>query len=195
MITNINYIYIIILTLGYCHRSVAQSNNIKFEREARIGSKAVPPAALALVNGCAGKLGKVRWFREYSDQGISYEAKYKIYSLEFDTLGRLQDIEIDIRLNKIPQGSLSAIQKTLSDRYEYYKIEKAQEQWTGDSDDLKQRFCLGNGNVAFELRYELEMRTESKQGGVERYEALFDMAGNLLQTKRIANPDDEHLEY
>lgn len=81
---------------------VALSNDkgqTKYEREFRMSEKKVPQKAREFVHSMDFE-SKVKWYFEENLQGNSIEAKLKQqgqqYSVEFDTLGTLQDVEVEI---------------------------------------------------------------------------------------------------
>ncbi|MEZ4934623.1 MAG: hypothetical protein R2788_21160 [Saprospiraceae bacterium] len=79
---------------------------VKYEKESRLKEKDVPSIALDFIDSLAVKK-KVRWYLEEGFNRTSVEAKFKMdnrkYSIEFDTIGNLEDIEIQVKwdgLNK-----------------------------------------------------------------------------------------------
>ena len=70
----------------------------KYEREHRILKSQFPEKALGLITDKLVGAKRVRFYKEIDSAKISYEAKFKKdklrYSVEFDTEGTLEDIEV-----------------------------------------------------------------------------------------------------
>ncbi|MEL7341524.1 MAG: hypothetical protein AAGM67_13685, partial [Bacteroidota bacterium] len=70
----------------------------KLEKERRIQDDEVPAAARSFIDSCMFG-GTIKWYSEEELDGMSVEAKLKEvgyrYSIEFDTLGQIEDVEIE----------------------------------------------------------------------------------------------------
>jgi hypothetical protein len=101
----------------------------KYEKEFRIKEKYVPSVALNFVDSMTFD-SKVKWYKEIGLNRITIEAKAKYkkerYSIEFSDKGIFQDVEIEVKSNKIPDSTFSKISGFLSQRHKKYKIEKVQ---------------------------------------------------------------------
>ena len=80
---------------------------IKYEKEYDIEQKEVPRIALEFITK-SGFEKHVRWYREESQDGTTIEAKSKKnrhkYSIEFDTSGKLLDIEKTVKMLELCAG-------------------------------------------------------------------------------------------
>ena len=172
------------------------SAQVKFEREYRLDAVEVPQSARQFIEACAFT-SKVKWYGEDSQDGKSYEAKTKHqqqwYSIEFDSLGHIQDVEIRLSLREITEAS-DHIQSFLKDYFDKYKIKKVQRQWVGDKDIL---IKLIRGEIikeGYRQNYEIELKGK-KEGSTEWYEFLFDDNGKMLRQSTIIFRNTDHLIY
>ncbi len=168
---------------------------VKYERERRLKSSDVPRKALNFI-GVDLEIKQLKWYREESLEGISIEAKFKIdnkkYSVEFDTLGQLEDVEIEVNKVELPESTLKQINSILSDNYKRFKVLKIQEQLKGDIEKLDFIFSLDK--KVYCSGYEFVIKGFSSDG-LSLYECFFDINGELISSKKIVLNSTEHLEY
>ncbi|WP_188441204.1 hypothetical protein [Planktosalinus lacus] len=169
----------------------------KYERESRLKPADVPPAALEFIES-AEITSKVKWYIEYGLETKSIEAKFKLnnkrHSVEFDTLGTLDDIEIEILSKELNTNLKKSIDIALSGNCSNHKISKVQKQYTGNQNVLlsllKNQDFAGNFTTKYEIITSCE--NESK---TEQYEYLFNDEGKLLQQFKIIFSNSSNLEY
>jgi hypothetical protein len=169
----------------------------KYEKETRINQREAPAPARRFVDSLKFHK-KIKWFREESLTGESIEAKTKRnkqrYSIEFDTLGRLQDVEIEIGWEEIPGETREAIDKLLNQTFSKYRLVKGQKQLKGDPARLIEYLRGVNIPESPAIRYEIVL--DGKKGGKkERYEYLFSKSGKLEEKSRIILRNTDNLEY
>ncbi len=173
--------------------SVAQD---KYEREYRVPMEAVPVMARSFVDSCQFER-RVRWYREESIDGHSFEAKVKEqgrrYSIEFDTLGQIQDVELLSRWNELPALSRSAMEEQLGTLFNRFRLKRIQQQWTGTRIVLLQAI-RGQVAAGIELRYELVVRGRGTDG-VQWYEFLFSASGQEERRSAIVFRNTDNLDY
>ena len=137
------HIYILCLILYLTGFSNSLNGQQKFEREFRVSEEEVPPKALEAFQNSLFT-NKIKWYKEISNEGISFEAKTKKqktrFSIEFDSLGILQDIEVKTPFADIPDEGRKAIKIHLSDEFEKWKIVKTQFQLTGIGNEMVAQF-------------------------------------------------------
>ncbi len=70
--------------------------------------------------------------------------------MEFDSLGKLEDVEIEIQESEVPVEAWKQIQSYFESDYEQVKVEKIQKQLTGTKSDMEDFFdeCQFEGFVA-----------------------------------------------
>jgi len=118
-------------------------SQIKYEKESRIKRNDVPAKALNFIDTCF-VAKNVYWVYETNlNNKHSIEAKTKHlgekFSIEFDTLGNIQDVELDIEFVGIPEKQRLEIIKNIEKEFSKYKFKEIQIQW------------LGNHKAQFEL--------------------------------------------
>lgn len=188
----------IILTLvlvGMLSASLAQK---KDEREQRIREAEVPAEILNILKPFTKDL-KVRYISERDGDRSSYEAKFRsknrTFSVEFDTLGVLEDVEIGIKLKALKKEIRDNINSYLRKSSDSYKILKCQKQYAHVSGDSAEtlRHAINNESHA-PINYELEV--DMQMGKVlESNEMLFDSEGKFLSKRLIVNRATDNLLY
>ena len=129
------FVTLLFMELG-CHLALAQQ---KFERETRLSEKEVPTSALQFVEALNANR-KVKWYKEESLTSQSIEAKFKRnkqkYSVEFDTTGQLEDVEIEIKWQEIPKQVGDSVQNEIAILCVRSKVSKIQVQCIGNQEDI-----------------------------------------------------------
>jgi hypothetical protein len=169
----------------------------KFEKESRLKPKYVPVKALAFIDSL--NFGeKVKWHKEEGLTGISVEAKFKhdkvIYSVEFDTSGNVEDIEIEANWKDLESDLRDAIFSQINTDCVKHKIVKVQKQYTGSESQLLSVLKAELKSQNLTIKYELIVRC-SHQKKVDLFEYLFNEKGKLISTSQIVFKNSSHLEY
>ena len=169
----------------------------KFEREYRVKPNEVPAKAIAFINWQTS-YGKIRWYYEENFEANAYEGKLKInkqkYSIEFDTLGNLQDIEIELNVKRIDSPILDEIKQSLSEKFDRYKIVRLQQQFSGSVTSLSSFLQTPSPNDSYVVRYEMTIKGK-KNGSRELYEVTFNSAGEVINVSTIVSRNTDNLEY
>lgn len=169
----------------------------KYEREYRLHAEEVPPLAQDFLEAC-GFSSKIKWYGEESLDGHSVEAKLKedgvTYSIEFDTLGHLQDVEIDIKQEQLPAATEQAIHVHLDRVFDKYRFIKIQKQWTGKNETILELIREGESQKAFDVKYEIVLKGKKDK---ERawYEFLFSGDGSFEKRSTIIFRNTDNLDY
>ena len=125
------------------------------------------------------------------------KAKYKKerYSIEFSDKGIFQDVEIEVKSNKIPDSTFSKISGFLSQRHKKYKIEKVQIQYAGDR-NLVLMFLRENRNNSegITISYEVVISTKM-DGNYLMLEYLFSETGEYLLSNEIISRRNDTIDY
>ncbi len=186
-----------ILLLLAIHATGTLSAQEKFEKESRIRLEEVPAEALLFVDSLKVER-RVKWYREESLVGTSFEAKFKhdrsCYSVEFDTLGRVEDIEVEIAWADVPSEIRDPIALRLAMDCTRHKVVKVQEQYTGTTSSLLHILRADGGEQPLRTNYELIVRCRQERS-VDLYEYLFSGEGGLLSRAKIVFRNSSHLEY
>ena len=169
----------------------------KFEREYRLPLEAVPLSARQYIDTFVFS-SKVKWFYEENLLGNSIEAKVKDnrkrYSIEFDTLGNLQDIEIQTKWNQLSVEVRTQIEQELTQKFTKHKIDKIQLQYTGNRDVLFAVIRNRTTTHSYTTKYELVVNAKAK-GERKLYEITFNNEGDLEQVSEIIFKNTDNLEY
>lgn len=167
------------------------------EREYRIQATDAPSIAVDYLNTFAFDK-KIKWYLEINDTTQSIEAKTKWkkhkYSIEFDTTGKLQDVEITVDEDEIAPATLQGLQRYMTDSFTSYKICKIQRQYSGEPKAIRD-FVLNNVESNTITRcYEIVAEINDK-GVKKRVEFLFDNKGKPIRTTRLYYRNTDNLEY
>lgn len=171
----------------------------KFEYEERVESNEVPIKALEWMEKVEIHQKHPKWYAEITSGKKSFEIKFvhdhELYSIEFDSTGNIEDVEILKKKKDLVKSVLEEIQKELNAKYDKTKIVKIQFQFSNASDKNVLMDVVNDGTVEFvTLNYEIEF--EGKIDGVwKMYEGTFNRQGTLLSTREIIIRSTENLNY
>ncbi len=169
----------------------------KFERESRMSTSDLPKFALDFESTFEDNQS-MKWYLEEGLERYSIEAKYKRkgkrFSVEFDTLGILEDVEIEIEQSAIPPTTFDSICERLKTEGKSYKIDKIQIQFTGDQSVLEKVAKSGESAPGCVIRYELVVRMR-KGKNLSSFEYLFSENGALEKRSEIIIQTSSNLEY
>lgn len=169
----------------------------KLEREYRIKDSQVPLKATEFIKNTFGTI-KLKWYGEESLKGRSVEAKgsfnKKLYSIEFDTLGNLQDIEVRIDMKSIPENTRNKIKRQLETKFKAFRIHKVQAQQVADASEIKS--SKGGEIISDEMitNYEIVLKGR-KEKKYSFYEVLFTKDGELIRESQMIERNNHHLIY
>ncbi len=169
----------------------------KFEKERRIKRKDVPSEALKFLDSLHIK-SRVKWFQEEGLIDKSIEAKFKRnkirYSVEFDSTGRIEDIEMELPWRHVELSVRNRISSQLEQNCTKHKIVKVQRQFSGKASDLLTWMQTSTSTKLLTINYEIIVKC-SQQKHVDLYEYLFNAHGETLSVSKIVFKNSSHLEY
>lgn len=169
----------------------------KFEKESRMKERDVPLKALTFMDSLNAHV-KIKWYKEEGLSGNSIEAKFKHqktkYSIEFTTLGEIEDIEIEVNWLDIELEVSNSITEHLKLDCSKHKIVKVQKQFTGSENDLFLVLRDDITNKKLGIKYEIIVKC-NQQKEVNLFEYLFDQKGLLVSQSKIVFKNSSHLEY
>ncbi|WP_027878570.1 hypothetical protein [Mesoflavibacter zeaxanthinifaciens] len=168
----------------------------KYEQESKISFTNVPEKARLFVSKII-QSKKVKWYKEQSNNGISFEAKSKFkgekYSIEFDTNGTIEDIEIEKKWNDLPKTIQQNIINSLQNTFIKHKIRKIQIQFSAEEKDLINYFKDDvKNNIT--VKYEIVVKGKS-DSGKHLFELLFNHKGQLEATSKIVFRNTDNIEF
>lgn len=116
-----------------------------------------------------------------------------MHSVEFDTTGVVQDIEISIDWQELPELVQENITSYLDSAFQKYRVQKIQEQWTGAPDDLEDLIDERERDD-LTIRYELEYYGKNASAD-ELWEGLFDADGSMLRERIVKLGPTDNLNF
>jgi hypothetical protein len=189
------FIYLIILIVLFVSNNLSAQE--KFEKESRIKINEVPNKALIFIDSIKNE-NKIKWYKEEGLISKSIEAKFKHnktkYSIEFDSIGNVEDIEIEENWEDLEDKIRDSVSVQLSYDCLKYKIVKVQKQYTGSESNLISVLKNIENSQSLVTKYELIVRC-SRQKKVDLFEYLFNNKGELISTSIIVFRNSSHLEY
>lgn len=157
-----------------------------------------PLQGIASFMEATGFQSKVKWYQEIGSEGVFYEGKTKSsgisYSVEFDTLGQVKDVEKTVSFETLPSHVSEEIQTYLSSHFTKYCIKETQLQWTGDNAVLIALIQQGKSALPHSTHYELIVRGKVNAGN-KHYELVFDDQVTLLERSEIPLRNTDHLDF
>lgn len=169
----------------------------KYEREIRKSENDIPKKAVDFINTLNFN-SKIKWYKEFGLNSASFEAKTKLngrkYSIEFDSIGNLEDAEIIIKEAQIQDLIFRKIKSRLKTDKNKFKIGKIQIQYSGNNKSVKQKILNNENNAKLITRYEIIV-TAKVNKKFQKFEYLFSDSGEFIQSKIIILKNTDNLEY
>lgn len=178
--------------------SISVLGQEKVEREVRVKERQVPIEARKWLKDTFEKIRKPKWYKEFSELGYSFEAKFKLqdrfHSVEFDLLGNVLDVEIEMEW----EGLSDEVKANLSSHFvgtlRRFKLEKIQIQYSGllaDSEDFFDKEKTDGVLIQFEIEYQAEDQSKV----IRLWEGTFSSEGKFLAQRRIVVRDIFNLSF
>jgi hypothetical protein len=169
----------------------------KFEKESRLKPEDVPALAGQFIEAVELDT-RWKWYFEENLVGNSVEAKTKYngewYSVEFDTSGKIQDVEIETDLQEMKENVSRNILMALDSMFNSHKIDKIQIQYTAETSVLIAILNKNAGQADSKIQYEIVVKGKTT-GRPKLYEFTFTDNGKLLETSEIIFRNTDNLEY
>jgi hypothetical protein len=169
----------------------------KFERESRLKPVDVPTAALQFIDAVDLET-KWKWYFEENLQGNSFEAKTKHqgkrYSVEFDTSGKIQDVEIEKSWQEMDEQLRGNILQALDSLFISHKIDKIQIQYVAENTVLLGILNKKADQTDSKIQYEIVVNGKTT-GRPKLYELTFNDKGILLESSEIIFRNTDNLEF
>jgi len=190
---------ILILALFFlcCSPSFAQA---KYEREFRIRKSQFPQNALEQIKEQIKDARRLRFYKEIDSATISFEAKFKkdrlYYSVEFNSEGELEDIEVMIREVDIPAEVFSSVSAYLKGYCKDFKIRRLQQQYpVTEKQKIEKVIKDAFQNLILPyINYEMVVFCKT-DAGREEYEYLFNADGAFISRRKSLPPNYDHILY
>lgn len=183
-------LFFLLLLFGYT--ATAQ---VKYEKEERIQKEALPTAVVKLLPLMETHAKRMRYYREFDGESISYEVKFKKhdahFSVEFNQDGQLEDIEMLMSKAALPASVL----ETVKTHFQSVKLTRIQKQFVHPKGGNPARTLQAVfENQIAPTAYELEISGKT-QNGYRQFELLVAPTGKLLKKSTILTKDYEHVVY
>ncbi len=169
----------------------------KFEKESRLKMDEVPEMALQFIDSLEPE-SKINWYLEEGLESTSIEAKFrykgKKLSVEFDTAGKVEDVEIQVKWNTLPAALRDSIREVFRSDCNRFSVRKVQVQYSGSRTTLIAKLKTDSTTVGYITRYELITKCRTDED-IALYEYLFDSEGLSLTRSKIIFNNSSNLEY
>jgi hypothetical protein len=169
----------------------------KFEKESRLKPDDVPKKALQFIDAVEMDT-RWKWYFEENLQGNSVEAKTKHqgkrYSVEFDTSGKIQDVEVEKSWKEMDEQLRGSILNALDSLFNSHKLDKIQIQYVAETNVLLEILNKKADQTDSKIQYEIVVKGK-KTGRPKLYELTFTENGELLESSEIIFRNTDNLEY
>jgi hypothetical protein len=160
---------------------------VKMEKELKVQRSRVPVKALKWLDDAIDQKNQLKWYYQTDGDYDSFEAKFKrnrkSFSVEFNTEGIIQDIEIKEHWRKLPLLVRNNISDYLQTQFSKSRVDNVEIQYSGSEEALK-KWESNNGTSQIEVKYEIEFYGKAKNNK-KFWEGLFDRDGNILGKREI----------
>lgn len=195
LIINIQFIKVImIMFLFFVH---IYASDTKYEKEYRIKEKDVPDEALKFIKSL-GFEDDVKWYFDEDLKENSIEAKIRHnkrkYSIEFDTIGKIRDVEIEMEWRDLPDKVRKMIMVQLDSVFDSHKVGKIQIQYSGDKKVLKKLIKGQKTDKYYLTQYEI-ITDGQKDKKWHSYQITFSDNGQIVKISQIIFRNIDNLEF
>lgn len=187
----------ILFFVFYCTISFSQTKN---EKEERIQLSEFPEVAQNYFNFILHEAKYLKYYKETDGKKQSFEAKFKVnklhYSIEFDTIGKLEDIEVVITTKHISKDIYKQINTYFNSNFKKTRIIKIQKQYVNYTDKSDKYFIqhvVKNSNDKH-THFEIIAETKTKKKH-ELREFTFNRNGIFEKSRLVTSSSYEHALY
>ena len=170
---------------------------VKYEKEYRINKNNIPENIKSYLDTITFK-NKIKWYKDEGLNKYTYEAKTSHrnlnFSIEFDSLGIIEDVEFEIEWKNIPELVKKNIEIFLDSTYKKKKIIKVQTQYTGKPEDLIDLIKDIELNDRLIRKYEIVLKGKENEK-FQMMEYLFSNEGKFEDKATIIIKNTDNLEY
>lgn len=178
-----------------CVVHLAFTQDGKIEKEQQVESSEVPKIAFDRVSKNFPEQ-KIKWFKELSDKGISFEAKFQnddhFFSIEFSRDGDLQDTEITVRFDEVHEKVKSNLISYFDENYTKHKILKVQLRF---NQPITEVINYWENPLKSTLLPQFEIEYIGKNESKNLWEGEFDSKGNLISKRKVITKSSDTLSY
>ncbi len=168
----------------------------KEEKEKRISDNDLPAKTIAVLKPFLEDATGIKFYYEIDGDHKSYEAKFKYggskYSIEFDSTGMLEDVEVIVNLKSLPEPTRKEI-KSYLETFQNNKIFRLQKQFTSKDDDQK-TIAAALADQGQIIRYEMVVGIKEDKVW-NNFELLFDESGIVLEKRKVISRSSDYILY
>jgi len=168
--------------------SISVLGQDKLEQEVRVKAQQVPLEARKWLKDAFESVRKPKWYKEFSELDYSFEAKFKLkgrfHSVEFDSLGNVLDVEIEIEWESLSEEVKANLTLYFEETLRRFKLEKIQIQYSGLPGDLEDFFDEEETEGVL-IQFEIEYQAEDQSEVIRIWEGTFSSDGKFLTHRRI----------
>ena len=175
---------------------------VKYEREYKIEESQFPAKALNYLEKTEIQKNNIKYYVEVDKDKKGFEAKFKNnglrYSVEFNEAGILEDIEVKISKNKLPEVVSEKMEQQFDSIFKRFRILKIQKQFVNTSDQNPEtliKTALYNAEDELYCNYEIMVAARKDKKSFEDYEFLFDYKGKVLNIRKSIPPAYGYILY
>ncbi|MBU3028138.1 hypothetical protein [Zobellia galactanivorans] len=173
---------------------------VKSEREHRIRKSQFPEKALMGIEEKLENARQIRFYKEIDSNEVSYKVKFKKdrlrYGIKFNNDSNIEDIEFEIKPVDIPNDSYSQIIAYLENNFEKYRVQKIQQQYLTEGNDIDQSLKDAFQNLMLpSITYKFSVKGRKNGKDVEKFEIIFNAEGKLELIKKALPPNYDHILY
>jgi len=172
-------------------------SQVKYEKEYRIKKDEIPDNIKSYLNTVTFK-NKIKWYKEEGLSKYTYEAKTSHdnlnFSIEFDSVGIIEDVEIEIDWKNIPELAKKNIEFYLNKVYQKKKIIKVQIQFSGKPENLIKIIKDRELKQGLTKKYEIVLKGKENKK-FQMIEYLFSNEGKFENKAIIMMKNTDNLEY
>jgi len=183
--------------LLFCIFQIDANAQKKFEQESRLKPADVPKVARQFIDAVEMD-SNWKWYFEENLQGNSVEAKTKHqgkrYSVEFDTSGKIQDVEVEKIWKEMDEQLRGSILFALDSLFNSHKLDKIQIHYVAETNVLLEILNKKADQTDSKIQYEIMVKGK-KNGRPKLYELTFTESGELLESLEIIFRNTDNLEY
>lgn len=172
----------------------------KQEREFRIEKTELPEAVISFIDDLPNNSKRLRFYKEVDGNKQSFEVKFRIkktyYSAEFDTNGKIENIEVLTKVRQIDDAILDTIESYFQNNFKKAKFLKVQKQFlpieNASPNDLLNSIL--NGELDTKAHFEIIAEiTENSTRNLREFN--FDQNGDLISSRVVAPSSYGHVLY
>jgi hypothetical protein len=168
--------------------SISVLGQDKLEQEVRVRAQQVPLEARKWLKDAFESVRKPKWYKEFSELDYSFEAKFKLkgrfHSVEFDSLGNVLDVEIEIEWESLSEEVKANLTLHFEGTLRRFKLEKIQIQYSGLPGDLEDFFDEEETDGVL-IQFEIEYQAEDQSEVIRIWEGTFSSDGKFLTHRRV----------